>query len=338
MSDFINALNGEYHSRIPVWFMRQAGRYMRGYSEFRKSKSIKELCMNPEIIREITYEPVRELGVDSAIIFFDIMLPAEALGFRVDFRENHGPVIENSIASDPSMKKLHDFNISDFYYPLEASIRNFREKHSNVPIIGFAGGPLTIASYLMAGSSDRDLLFLKKTLGSDTSSFRRIMEMVTEMVIQVSKIQIRAGSAAIQIFDSWSGNLSPNTFSQFVKPYLDEIVSDLSGLVPLIYFSTSTAGLLKNIYDLGFDFLSLDWRMDLREVMERYGTKKGIQGNLDPSLAERFPEQAFKEAMMIAKDMRDFDRYIFNLGHGVLPGTDVKTLKKIVEIVHGVER
>ena len=338
MSDFISSLKGEDHPRIPVWFMRQAGRYLKGYSQFRKSYSIKELCMNPEMTGEITYEPVMELGVDAAIIFFDIMLPAEALGFGVDFRENQGPVIENSLASDPTMKKLHDFNSSDFLYPLGTSIRNFKEKHNNVPIIGFAGGPLTIASYLMAGSSDRDLSFLKKILGSDTSSFRRIMKMVTEMVIEVAKIQIRAGSSAIQIFDSWSGNLSPYTFSQYVKPYLEEIVSDLSGSVPLIYFSTSTAGILKEIFSLGFDFLSLDWRMNLKDVMEIYGMKAGLQGNLDPYLVERFPDQAFREALIIARGMKDSDRYIFNLGHGVLPGTDVKTLKKIVEIVHGVER
>ena len=338
MSDFINSLKGEEHSRIPVWFMRQAGRYLKGYSEFRKSYSIKELCMNPEITQEITYEPVRELGVDAAIIFFDIMLPAEALGFKVDFKENIGPVIENSYVSDRSMKKLHDFSTSDFLYPLDKSIRNFREKHHDVPLIGFAGGPLTIASYLMAGSSDRDLSFLKKTIGSDQSSFRKIMEMVTEMVIEVAKIQIRAGSNAIQIFDSWSGNLSPYTFAEFVKPYLEEIVSELSGPVPIIYFSTSTAGILKDISRLGFDFLSLDWRMDLSDVRKIYGSKTGLQGNLDPSLVERFPVQSFREAEIIAGSMKDFDRYIFNLGHGVLPGTEVKTLKKIVEIVHGVER
>ena len=318
--------------------MRQAGRYLKSYSEFRKSYSIKELCMNPEIIGEITYEPVKELGVDAAIIFFDIMLPAEALGFKVDFKENQGPVIENSLISDPSMKALHDFNSSDFLYPLGPSIRNFKERHSNVPIIGFAGGPLTIASYLISGSSDRDLSSLKRTLGSDTSSFQRIMRMVTEMVIEVAKIQIRAGSCAIQIFDSWSGNMSPYTFSQFVKPYIEEIVSDLSGSVPLIYFSTSTAGILKEIYGLGFDFLSLDWRMDLRDILKIHGPRTGLQGNLDPYLVERFPDQAFREAMTIAEGMKDFDRYIFNLGHGVLPGTEVKTLKKIVDIVHGVER
>lgn len=338
MSDFIHSLRGEDHSRIPVWFMRQAGRYLKGYSEFRKSYSIKELCMNPEITGEITYEPVRELGVDAAIIFFDIMLPAEALGFKVDFKENQGPVIENSYASDHSMKKLHDFISSDFRYPLDKSIRNFRENHHDVPIIGFAGGPITIASYLMAGSSDRDLSFLKKTLGSDTSSFRNIMEMVTEMIIETAKIQVRAGSNAIQIFDSWSGNMSPYTFTEYVEPYLQEIVSDLSGSVPLIYFSTSTSGLLRNISRLGFDFLSLDWRMNLNEIREMYGSKVGLQGNLDPSLVEKFPEQAFREAGIIAESMNDFDRYIFNLGHGVLPQTEVKTLKKIVEIVHGVER
>ncbi len=338
MSDFTDALWGRNHHRIPVWFMRQAGRYLEGYSNLRKTMSIKELCMIPEIIEKITYEPVRELGVDAAIIFSDIILPAEGLGFTVDFKENLGPVIGNSLVGERSMKNLHGFISSEFKYPLDKSITYFREKHPEVPVIGFVGGPLTIASYLMAGSSDRDLSMSKRIMGTDPASFTSIMKLVTGMVIEVSKLQIRSGAIAIQIFDSWSGNLSPYTFSSLVKPYLEDIVSEISGSVPLIYFSTSTAGLLPVISGLGFDFLSLDWRLDLRDISERYGPGMGYQGNLDPSLVENFPARAFLEAKLIAESMKSSDRYVFNLGHGVLPGTKVKTLKKIVEIVHGVER
>lgn len=338
MSNFTDALSGRTHSSIPVWFMRQAGRYLDGYSALRKTMSIKELCMNPEITEKITYEPVRELGVDAAIIFSDIILPAEGLGFTVDFKENVGPVIGNSFSSDRTMKNIHEFSMSGYKYPIDKSIMYFREKHPEVPLIGFVGGPLTIASYLLAGSSDRDLSLSKRIMGTNPNSFTSMMKMVTEMVIEVSKLQIRSGSSAIQVFDSWSGNVSPYTFSRFIKPYLEDIVSELSGSVPLIYFSTSTAGLLPVISSLGFDFLSLDWRMDLRDVSKRYGSDMGLQGNLDPSLVENFPDQAFLEAKLIAESMKEPDRYIFNLGHGVLPKTKVKTLKKIVDIVHGVVR
>ena len=338
MNNFEAALRGTDHETIPVWFMRQAGRYLQGYRNVRKHHSIKDICRDASLTLQVTEEPVKEIGVDAAIIFSDIMLPVEAMGFRLDFREGTGPVVENSLKSNPELSGIIRYDPHNYRYATLEAISKFRENNTGVPIIGFSGGPVTIASYLAQGRPDRDLAFTKSLLLKEHPGFLSILEMVKEMVIENSRQQIKRGAAAIQIFDSWSGYLSPYQFRKYSRDYLQEIASELSSSSRTIYFSTQTGGMIPELRETGFNFLSLDWRMRLHDVSKHLDHDIGLQGNLDPSLVSGSPSEALTETRAIISEMRQFPPYIFNLGHGVLPDTNPQTLKDIVKLVHGEER
>lgn len=338
MNTFQAALNGDPHDSTPVWFMRQAGRYLPGYTGMRKSYSIKEICMDRDLTLEVTKEPLDTIGVDAAIIFSDITTPLEAMGFKVEFREGIGPVIGKSLLDNPALSGIRDFSTSGYHYATYDSIKRFTETVTGFPIIGFSGGPLTLASYVVAGRADKELQKTKKKMFTEDPGFSQLMEMITEMVIAHCREQIRNGASAIQIFDSWAGFLSPEWFRKYSEKYLKQIQAELSGFVPIIYFSTQTTSMPDLMAGLGFDFLSIDWRTDIRRFSEFVGEGVGLQGNLDPALAASSKESAVKEARSIVESMADKDRYIFNLGHGVLPDTQPETLREIVKTVHEFRR
>ncbi|MGC8505982.1 MAG: uroporphyrinogen decarboxylase [Thermoplasmata archaeon] len=334
-SDFVLALKGENHDRIPVWFMRQAGRYLPSYNKIRSTKSIKDICSDPVISAEITYDPVSELGVDSAIVFSDILLPLEAMGLHVDYLEGIGPTVETG-------KRDRDFQIGSYdsnadKYKSWETIRIFRKNHRDVPIIGFCGGPVTIASYAINGRADRELANFRKFMYAKARQVSEILSELKEMIIANAREQIRAGADAVQIFESWAGSLSRDEYQRTILPIHREIFSEI-GKVPLILFSTASHHLTRMLTATGTDFISVDWRENISEISAEIPNEIGIQGNLDPMLAESFPEEAFGEARRIAESMRDRNKYIFNLGHGVLPGTNPATLREIVKIVHQTER
>ena len=334
MNDFIAALKGEPHERTPVWFMRQAGRYLPGYISLRKEHSIKEICADRNLTVKVTEEPLALLGVDAAIIFADITTPIEAMGFGLEFKEGLGPVISKSFSEDPELRDIHDFDISEFRYSTYSAIREFKERNPQFPIIGFAGGPLTISSYIVAGKADRDLAKTRRLLYGRNANFSRLMEMTKEMVIENCRAQIRSGADAIQIFDSWAGFLSPSEFREYSNRYLKDIVNELSGGVPLIYFSTQTTGMLEELQSTGFNVLSLDWRCDLPSVSRKIKGETGLQGNIDPTLVAGSPELSVREAKRLVNGMSERDNYILNLGHGVLPDTKKETLREIVRTAH----
>ncbi len=334
MNSFIAALRGEPHEQTPVWFMRQAGRYLSGYKATRQKHSIKDVCKDRDLTLQITEEPLNLLGVDAAIIFSDITTPVESMGFKLDFQEGIGPVISNSFREDSSLRDITDFSISNYEYSTYAAIKKFKENRPQFPIIGFAGGPLTIISYLVAGRSDRDLSATRKLLYSRETNFLRLLDMVNEMVIDNCRAQIKSGADAIQIFDSWAGFLPTSEFREYSDRCLLEIVNELSGNVPLIYFSTQTSGMLEELQKPGFDIISLDWRCDLPKEADRVGEKTGLQGNIDPLMVVNSPEASLKEAERLATQMAQNDRYIMNLGHGVLPDTKPETLREIVKTAH----
>ncbi len=338
MNNFEAALRGHDHETIPVWFMRQAGRYLQGYRNVRKHHSIKDICRDTSLTLQVTEEPVRELGVDAAIIFSDIMLPVEAMGFRLDFREGTGPVVENSLKSNPGLSGITSYDPHNYGYATLEAISKFRENNTGVPIIGFSGGPITIASYLAQGRPDKDLAFTKSLLIKEHPGFISILEMIKEMVIENCRQQIKRGTTAIQIFDSWSGYLSPYQFRKYSRDYLQEIASELSSSSTTIYFSTQTGGMIPELRETGFNFMSLDWRIRLHEVSMRLDRDIGLQGNLDPTLVSGSPPEALIETRTIISEMSQFPSYIFNLGHGVLPDTNPQTLKDIVKLVHGEGR
>ncbi|MEM0157213.1 MAG: uroporphyrinogen decarboxylase [Thermoplasmataceae archaeon] len=338
MNSFLSALKGEPHETIPVWYMRQAGRYLPGYTEIRKGKSMKEMCMDVETTVRITMEPVDTLGVDAAIIFSDIILPAETMGFSVDYVEGVGPSIKNSYVSDPSMRSINEFSPTEYGYSTYEAIRRIKASRPSLPVIGFSGGPLTVASYLAGGRPDRDLNLTKKLIFSGDTGFEKLMQMVTDMVIENALAQWKSGCDAIQIFDSWAGYLSPFQLSVYSERYLAQIMSELGKKIPVIYFSTQTGSMFKILSGAGFNFLSLDWRVDLADVGRSIGNEVGLQGNLDPSLLTDAPVMGVAEGVYIAMSMADRDNYIFNLGHGVLPDTRPETLIDLTEKVHAVVR
>ncbi len=334
MNNFLAALNGEQHESTPVWFMRQAGRYLKGYRELRTKYTIKEICRDPDLTVKVTEEPVGLLGVDAAIIFSDITIPLEAMGFSLDFKENVGPVIANPFNANRELKGIWEFSPSEMKYGTYRAIAKFREKYHDTPVIGFSGGPLTIVSYLTLGHPDKDLAATKTLLYKGDTAMRRMLEMIREMVISNCREQVRSGAGAIQIFDSWAGFLPTSMFRWYRDNFLSPISAEISAFTKGIYFSTQTGGMLEELEKTGFDFLSLDWRVNLPEATKKLKDETGMQGNIDPLMVSRSPDRAVAESEKLAAEMKFKGNYIFNLGHGVLPDTDPDTLREIVRTVH----
>jgi uroporphyrinogen decarboxylase len=332
MNNFTQALRNESHEHIPVWFMRQAGRYMDEYKELRKTHNIRQMCMNPEITEKITYAPVKLLGVDAAIIFADIILPLEAMGYKIDFNAN-GPDIENGYRNNKEMKGIHEFEINQLKYKTYDAIKLFRAKHPETPIIGFSGGIITVLSYIIAGMSDNNLVYTKNVMLNDPS-FNTMKSMVKNMILDYVKMQANAGVDAVQIFDSWLGALSPYTFEKYIKNDVIEIVESIKSMVPTIYFSTGSSGMIEQFNDIKPDILSVDWRIKLGKARKILDSGIGLQGNLDPYLVQYNSDSAIMETNRIIDETVDMDNYIFNLGHGVLPETKPETLKNITDFVH----
>ncbi len=332
MNNFIPALKQEPHDHIPVWFMRQAGRYMDEYKELRKLYNIRKMCMDPEITEKITYAPVKLLGVDAAIIFADIILPLEAMGYKIDFNSS-GPDIGNGYRHNKSMEGIHEFNTGDLKYRTYDAIRLFKQNHPETPLIGFSGGIITVMSYIIAGVSDNNLVYTKKVMLNDPS-FGIMKKMIKNMILDYVTMQVKAGVDAIQIFDSWLGALSPYTFEKYLKNDIIELVESIKSKVPVIYFSTGSSGMIEQFNDIKPDILSVDWRIKLSHARTILNGSIGMQGNLDPYLVQYSREAALEETGRILGEAGKDDNYIFNLGHGVLPETDPDTLKSITDTVH----
>jgi uroporphyrinogen decarboxylase len=332
MNDFMAALRNQPHDRIPVWYMRQAGRYMEQYKEIRKKYNIREMCMDPGITEKITYAPIDLLGVDAGIIFADIILPLEAMGYRIDFG-NSGPNIENGYRYNKDLRGIHEFDAKGLKYRTYDAIRLFKRNHSETPLLGFSGGIITVLSYIIAGMADNNLVYTKRVMLND-DSFASMRKMIKNMIIDYVKMQINAGVDAIQIFDSWLGAVSPYTFEKYLKNDIIEIVNEIKGRVPLIYFATGNSGIIDQFNDIEPDILSIDWRIKPQTARNILKPGIGLQGNLDPYLVQYNGKSALEETDLILRDTRGMNNYIFNLGHGVLPDTNPQTLKEITEYVH----
>lgn len=333
INPFIAVLRGEEPERIPIWFMRQAGRYLPEYHKMRQGRSIQEMCSDPSLINEVTKQPVNILGVDAAIIFSDIMVPLEAMGFEITFREGVGPVVSNSIKEKPDMTGITPFHEKNLKYPIRESITRFRENNPGVPLIGFTGGPITLLSYATKGSADRDLEITKNVMYTREGTYLEALDMISEMIVSYAKLQISAGVDAIQIFDSWAGSLSPYVFEKYVDRSLRIVLESLKDTgTPIIYFGTGLSGLLDQITKLNFDVLSMDWRVRLSKVRSMTRGKFILQGNLDPRVAAT--PNYLQETKNILEDIGEDPNFIFNLGHGVIPITPPENLRSIVNYVH----
>jgi uroporphyrinogen decarboxylase len=329
----VRAARLEPTERTPVWFMRQAGRSLPEYREVRKTHTLFEVCREPELCAEVTLQPVRRHDVDAAVMFADIMLPLLGMGVDVELVENVGPVIADPIRTRTQVDALRVPEAEESVpFILEAVSIVRRELRPDQAVIGFCGGPFTVAGYLIEGRPTREFLKTKRCMYGSPEVWHELMARLSETFLRYVRAQVEAGADVIQLFDSWVGALSVEDYEEFVAPYSERI---LGGLVaPTIHFGTGTAHLLEAMAAAGGDVIGLDWRVPLDRGWEQVGYDRGVQGNLDPALLlgpwDRV--EAGVDGILRAADGRP--GHIFNLGHGVLPDTDPVVLRKVTELVH----
>ncbi len=337
---FLKACKREAVDCTPVWFMRQAGRYMAEYRAIRQKYTLLTICKTPELAAQVTLQPVEKLGVDAAIIFADILLPVEGMGIQLEFAQGEGPVIHNPIRDKAAVEALRLIEPEETVpFTLEAIRIVRRELNNRIPLIGFAGAPFTLASYLIEGGHSRDYVLTKSMMYKDLETWRSLMAKLARVVTVYLRSQIRAGAQAVQLFDSWIGCLSPGDYREYVLPFSRQVIQNLrEENVPIIHFGTGTAALLELMREAGSDVIGVDWRVNIDEAWNRLGDQVAIQGNLDPvALFAPLPElrKRIKEILQRAGNRPG---HIFNLGHGILPQTPVENVIATVEMVHELSR
>lgn len=337
-SRFLRACHRLPTDATPVWFMRQAGRYMAEYRAIREKYSLLEICRHPELAAEVTLQPVRALGVDAAILFADILLPAIPLGVGLEFAKGEGPVLQNPVCTMEDVRALRPVEAeTDLGYVMEA-IRILRGTLSGVPLIGFCGAPFTVASYIVEGGSSREFLKTKTMMYSAPEVWHALMEKLSIVLSDYLVAQIRAGAQAVQVFDSWVGALSPQDYETFVLPYSQKILQAAKAEnVPVIHFGTNTATLLPLMKRAGGDVIGLDWRISLDDGWKILGDDVAVQGNLDPALLFTPLPEIKKRVHDILRRAGGRPGHIFNLGHGILQNTPVDNVKAVVDMVHEYE-
>ena len=320
---------------MPVWFMRQAGRALPEYRALRGEGTILDAIAEPELAAEITLQPVRRYGVDAAILFSDIVVPISAIGFGVDIAPGTGPVVEQPFARAADLRRIRPLEAEvDTPYVLE-TVRILAGE-LDVPLIGFAGAPFTVASYLIEGRPSRTYARTKALMRSDPATWHALMERLVDLAIASVRSQVEAGASAMQLFDSWVGDLSRRDYDELVAPHTTRIFAALADLgVPRIHFGVNTGELLASIGATGADVVGVDWRVPLDEAGRRAGEGLAVQGNLDPSLClSPWPVVEPEVRRVLADGARHPGGHVFNLGHGVLPETDPGVLERVVELVH----
>lgn len=334
-SNFVDACLRKPADPTPVWFMRQAGRYLPSYRKLRLEKGILEIAREPALASDVTVDPVKQLGVDAAVLFADIMLPLEGIGVKFRIEENVGPIIENPIRTKEDVEALGDFEPDEHVPHVLETIALAVQKLDGVPLVGFSGAPFTLASYLVEGAPSREFLLTKRMMYGDPDAWNLLESRLAKLVVGYLRAQVRSGVSAVQLFDSWVGCLSPLDYSTFVKRHSAEIFRGIGGKVPRIHFCAGSSALIEEFEETGPDVLSVDWRVPIEMVWKRTGGRVGVQGNLDPAAAAaggRAMERGVSDIIERARGRRG---HVFNLGHGVLRETPPENLKKVVEMVHG---
>jgi uroporphyrinogen decarboxylase len=332
---FLAACRREKTPYTPVWLMRQAGRYMEDYRKLRAEHSFLDLCKRPELAAEITVAPIEKLGVDAAILFADILLILEPMGLGLEYTKDDGPVIRAQIRSRTDVEELNDFEPEkELSFVFEAVRRCRAALNGKVPLIGFAGAPFTLASYIIEGGGSRNYLKTKKLIYSDPGAWKALMERLATAVARYLNAQIAAGAEAVQLFDSWAGCLSPGDYQRYVLPYTRAAIAAIAPGTPVIHFSTGTAGMLKLVREAGGDVIGVDWRIHLDDAWNLIGHDVGIQGNLDPAALLAKPKEIRSRVEEILNRAGGRPGHIFNLGHGVLPETPVENAVAMVKAVH----
>jgi uroporphyrinogen decarboxylase len=331
----LHAARREPTSFTPIWLMRQAGRYLPEYRAMRERFDFLDLCKNPNAAAEVTLQPIDRLGVDAAILFADILLIVEPLGVGLEFARGEGPVIHRPVRSEDAVARLKPIDVESAVPFVFETVRIVRRAlQDRVPLIGFAGAPFTVASYLVEGGPSRDYLHTKRLMYEEPAAWRRLMEILADALARYLNGQIEAGAQAVQLFDSWVGVLSPDDYRVFVLPHTQAVIRALTPGVPVIHFGTGTAALLPAMREAGGDVIGLDWRVDLDTAWATVGHDVAVQGNLDPA-ALLAPLAVMREkAKAILARAGGRPGHIFNLGHGVLPQTPAFHVKALVDLVH----
>jgi uroporphyrinogen decarboxylase len=330
---FLRACRRERVEATPVWFMRQAGRSFAAYRRLRERHGILEIAKRPELCAEVTLMPVRELGVDAAVLFADIMLPLEPMGVGLRIEPDVGPIIDRPIRSPRDVESLATFDPAGVSFTLEAIGLVRRELAGAAGLIGFSGAPFTLACYLVEGRPSREFATAKAFMYREPDAWHGLMGKLSAMVISYLRAQVAAGADAVQLFDSWVGGLGPRDYQRFVQPHVAGIFAALAD-VPTIHFGTGTAALLELMAEAGGDVIGVDHRVSLAAAWERIGHDRGIQGNLDAARLLAGWEATRAGAQAVLDEAAGMSGHIFNLGHGVLPETDTELLRRLVEFVH----
>ncbi|KUF16548.1 uroporphyrinogen decarboxylase [Streptomyces silvensis] len=333
-SAFLKACRREPVPHTPVWFMRQAGRSLPEYRKARAGTAMLESCMMPELVTEITLQPVRRHRVDAAIYFSDIVVPLKAIGIDLDIKPGVGPVVEQPIRSRADLARLRDLTPEDVPYVTEA-IGMLTRELGGTPLIGFAGAPFTLASYLVEGGPSRNHEHTKAMMYGDPQLWADLVDRLAEITGAFLKVQIEAGASAVQLFDSWVGALAPADYRRSVMPASRKVFDAVAGYgVPRIHFGVGTGELLGLLGEAGADVVGVDWRVPLDEAARRVGPGKALQGNIDPAVLFATREAIEAKADDVLAAAAGLEGHIFNLGHGVLPTTDPDALTRLVEYVH----
>jgi uroporphyrinogen decarboxylase len=327
---FLRACRGEVVPRVPVWMMRQAGRYLPEYREIRAKHGFLEVCKTPQLAAEVSLQPFRRLGVDAVIVFSDILIPAEAMGLQLELGDG-GPNLPKPVRSKTDVEKLRIFDPEiETGFLSEAIRRIVKSVGPEVPILGFAGAPWTLACYMVEGKATEGFSTVKRFLYNEPKIFRELLHRIALATIPYLKAQIAAGVAAVQLFDTWCGELNLQDYEEFALPAVQEIISGISGAAPVIYYTKTSQHLLSAVAHSGANVLSVDWRVDLAEIRKLLGPKIALQGNLDPAVLLA-PAGKIRETTLDIVNSLGGRGHILNLGHGILQSTPVENAQLFVE-------
>ncbi|MFT4188977.1 MAG: uroporphyrinogen decarboxylase [Aeromicrobium sp.] len=336
-SPFLRACRGERPDHTPVWFMRQAGRSLPEYRALREGVAMLDACFTTDMVVEVTMQPVRRYGVDAAIFFSDIVVPLKAIGVDLDIVAGTGPVVAEPIRTRAQLDQLRDLEPDDVA-PVIAAVTALTGELGGTPLIGFAGAPFTLASYLIEGRPSRDYRHTKAMMRTDPGLWHDLMERIAAVAGQFLRMQVEAGASAVQLFDSWAGALSLADYRAFAQPHSAAALGAVADLdVPRIHFGVGTGELLGAMGEAGADVVGVDWRVPLDEAVRRVGDRS-VQGNLDPTTLFAPPEVVAAEARRVLDEGLAARGHVFNLGHGVLPSIDPDALARLVDVVHAYER
>jgi uroporphyrinogen decarboxylase len=333
-SRFLDACRRRPTDYRPVWFMRQAGRYMKQYREVRAKNSILEICKRPELAAQVTLQPVEILDVDAAIVFADLLLPVEPMGLKLQFVSGEGPVIDNPVRTSEDVDTLSTANTDDLAYVGESIQLVVKALAGRVPVIGFVGAPFTLASYMIEGGASRTFLKTKQMMYSNETLWRRLMGKIVDVLGPFAIMQVASGARAIQVFDSWVGALGPDDYVRYVAPYSRALIERIRSTgVPVIHFGTGAAGFFRELHAAGGDVIGIDWRINIDQAWMDISYRSAIQGNLDPAvLFAPLPELKMRVQELL-KRTGTRAGHIFNLGHGILPETPVDHVRAVVDFV-----